>query len=27
VVYAAKDFANVAPPPLPVSPEWSPVKA
>jgi predicted amidohydrolase YtcJ len=26
VVYAAKDFANVAPPPLPVSPEWSPVK-
>src|SRR5262245_20436147 len=27
VVYAAKDFANLAPPPLPVSPEWSPVKA
>src|SRR5262249_11181414 len=26
VVYAAKDFANLAPPPLPVSPEWSPVK-
>ena len=27
VVYAAKDFANLAPPPLPMSPEWSPVKA
>jgi Amidohydrolase family len=26
VVYAAKAFANLAPPPLPVSPDWSPVK-
>jgi predicted amidohydrolase YtcJ len=27
VVYAAGDFAGLAPPPLPVLPEWSPVKA
>lgn len=26
VVYAAEDFAPLAPPPLPVSPDWSPVK-
>jgi Amidohydrolase family len=26
VVYAAGDFAGLAPPPLPVVPEWSPVK-
>jgi predicted amidohydrolase YtcJ len=26
VVYGAKDFARLAPPPLPVSPDWSPVK-
>ena len=26
VVYATKDFAKLAPPPLPVSPDWSPVK-
>ena len=26
VVYAAKEFSNLAPPPLPVSPDWSPVK-
>jgi hypothetical protein len=25
VVYAAKEFSKLAPPPLPVSPEWSPV--
>lgn len=27
VVYAASDFAGLDPPPLPVSPDWSPVKA
>ena len=27
VVYAASEFARLAPPPLPVMPEWSPVKA
>ena len=27
VVYAAKEFSKLAPPPLPVSPDWSPVKA
>ena len=26
VVYAAKEFSKLAPPPLPVSPDWSPVK-
>ena len=26
VVYAVKDFSKLAPPPLPVSPDWSPVK-
>ena len=26
VVYAAKEFSRLAPPPLPVSPDWSPVK-
>jgi hypothetical protein len=26
VVYVAKEFAKLAPPPLPVSPDWSPVK-
>jgi predicted amidohydrolase YtcJ len=26
VVYATGDFSNLAPPPLPVSPDWSPVK-
>jgi predicted amidohydrolase YtcJ len=26
VVYASKDFAKLTPPPLPVSPDWSPVK-
>ena len=26
VVYAAKEFSKPAPPPLPVSPDWSPVK-
>jgi predicted amidohydrolase YtcJ len=26
VVYAAAEFSNLAPPPLPVSPDWSPVK-
>jgi hypothetical protein len=26
VVYGAEKFANIAPPPLPVLPEWSPVK-
>src|SRR5262249_15624888 len=26
VVYAAKEFSKLAPPSLPVSPEWSPVK-
>jgi predicted amidohydrolase YtcJ len=26
VVYAAREFSRLAPPPLPVSPEWSPVK-
>ena len=26
VVYAAKEFSQLAPPPLPVSPNWSPVK-
>lgn len=26
VVYAAQEFANRAPPPLRVSPDWSPVK-
>jgi hypothetical protein len=26
VVYAAKEFSQLAPPPLPVSPDWSPVK-
>jgi hypothetical protein len=25
-VYAAKEFSKLAPPPLPVSPDWSPVK-
>ena len=27
VVYAAKKFSQLAPPPLPVSPDWSPVKS
>jgi predicted amidohydrolase YtcJ len=27
VVYASAEFANLAPPPLPVSPDWSPVKS
>jgi Amidohydrolase family len=27
VVYAAEEFSTLAPPPLPVSPDWSPVKA
>ena len=27
VVYGAGDFERLAPPPLPVSPDWSPVKA
>ena len=27
VVYGAGDFAGLAPPPLPVLPDWSPVKA
>lgn len=26
VVYAAEEFASLSPPPLPVSPDWSPVK-
>jgi predicted amidohydrolase YtcJ len=26
VVYATSEFSNLAPPPLPVSPDWSPVK-
>src|SRR5438874_8276467 len=26
VVYGAGDFSNLAPPPLPVMPDWSPVK-
>jgi hypothetical protein len=26
IVYAAQKFAKMAPPPLPVSPDWSPVK-
>jgi hypothetical protein len=26
VVYAAKEFSKLAPPPLPVSPDWSPIK-
>src|SRR5207244_6980932 len=26
VVYGAKEFERLAPPPLPVSPDWSPVK-
>ncbi|HXI89266.1 MAG TPA: amidohydrolase, partial [Blastocatellia bacterium] len=26
VVYAAEEFSKLAPPPLPVSPDWSPVK-
>ena len=26
VVYAAKEFSRLSPPPLPVSPDWSPVK-
>src|SRR5262249_32047827 len=26
VVYAGKEFSKLAPPPLPVSPDWSPVK-
>ena len=26
VVYASKEFSRIAPPPLPVSPDWSPVK-
>jgi len=26
VVYAVKEFSKLAPPPLPVSPDWSPVK-
>jgi hypothetical protein len=26
VVYAAGEFSKLAPPPLPVSPDWSPVK-
>jgi predicted amidohydrolase YtcJ len=26
VVYASKEFSRLAPPPLPVSPDWSPVK-
>jgi Predicted metal-dependent hydrolase with the TIM-barrel fold len=26
VVYAAEEFSNLAPPPLPVSPSWSPIK-
>jgi hypothetical protein len=26
VVYAAEEFSTLAPPPLPVSPAWSPVK-
>jgi predicted amidohydrolase YtcJ len=26
VVYAAREFSTLAPPPLPVSPDWSPVK-
>jgi len=26
VVYAAGEFSNLAPPPLPISPDWSPVK-
>jgi predicted amidohydrolase YtcJ len=26
VVYASKEFSKLAPPPLPVSPDWSPVK-
>ncbi len=25
VVYGAEEFGNLAPPPLPVSPDWSPV--
>ena len=25
-VYASAEFSNLAPPPLPVSPDWSPVK-
>ena len=27
VVFGAREFARLAPPPLPVSPDWSPVKA
>jgi len=27
VVYGSGEFAHLAPPPLPVSPDWSPVKA
>jgi hypothetical protein len=27
VVYAAEEFSTLAPPPLPVSPDWSPVNA
>ena len=26
VVYAAREFSKLAPPPLPVGPDWSPVK-
>ncbi|NER99872.1 MAG: amidohydrolase, partial [Symploca sp. SIO1B1] len=26
MVYAAAEFSNFSPPPLPISPDWSPVK-